>query len=221
MRDVHQDPGAQAELDALGLEVLPVVIQGDRHLVVAHVDQLREWLGLPPEDRRADWGDLVDAAERVLRAFERVLTQLPDDRISDPTPNRGRDMRNMTVNVFGLMEELINTMDKGHFSYQAHKDHDATYAGYGSVRELQTYAAAARERWVARARRVAPGDVNGFVTTDRKGDITQYLALDAGARHAAGHLRQAYQFLRQIGVEPEGEMTAEEMAPIQVQTSLY
>lgn len=221
MRDVHQDPGAQAELDALGLEVLPVVIDGDRHLVVGHVEQLREWLGLPPEDRRADWSALVSAAERVLLAFERVLTQLPDERIIDPTPNRGRDMRNMTVNVFGLMEELVNTMETGHFSYQAHKDHDATYVGYRSVRELQEYARGARERWAARARRMTPDEVDATVRTDRKGDMTQYLALDAGARHAAGHLRQAYQFLRQIGIEPQAEMTVEEMAPIQVQTSLY
>ena len=221
MRDVHQDAGAQAELDALGLEVLPVVVRGDRRLVVAHPQQLVEFFGLPPEDRTAEWTDLVDAAERVLLAFERLLTQLPEDRIHDPTPNRGRDMRNMTINVFGLMEELIHCMDSCQFSYQAHKDHDATYVEYASVRQLREYAAQARERWVARARRVGPDEVDAYVTTDRKGDVTQYLALDSGARHAAGHLRQAYQFLRDIGIAPMDELTVEQMRPIQVQTSLY
>jgi hypothetical protein len=119
------------------------------------------------------------------------------------------------------MEELIVTMDTGHFSYQAHKGHDKKSADFHKVSELQAYAKDARERWVARARRVTPDEIDGFVSTDRKGDMTQYLALDAGARHAAGHLRQAYQFLREIGIEPDDEMTAEEMAPIQVQTSLY
>ena len=221
MRDVHEDAAAQAELDALGLEVLPVVIQGDRHLVVAHPDQLFAFFGLPPEDRNAEWTELVDAAERVLLAYERLLTQLPEARIYDPTPNRGRDMRNMTINVFGLMDELVSCMDRGHFSYQAHKDHDATYVDYTSVRQLREYAAAARERWIARARRVGPDEVDAYVTTDRKGDVTQYLALDSGARHAAGHLRQAYQFLRDIGIEPQDELTLEEMRPIQVQESLY
>jgi hypothetical protein len=157
----------------------------------------------------------------VLLAFERMLTQLPDDRIYDPTPNRGRDMRNMTINVYGLMEELINCMDRNHFSYQGHKDHDATYVNYSSVAQLREYAADARKRWVERARRVRPEEADAYVTTDRKGDVTQYLALDSGARHAAGHLRQAYQFLRDIGIEPKDELTLEQMKPIQVQTSLY
>ena len=217
---MHNNPAAQAELDALGLEVLPVVIQGDRHLVVGHVAQLREWLGMPPEEG-AQWHELVDAAERVLMAFEILLTQLPDEHITDPTPNRGRDMRNMTVNIFSLMEELIVTMDTGRFSYQAHKDHDKKSVDFHTTAELIAYAHDARRRWAERARRVGPDEIDGFVSTDRKGDLTQYYALDAGARHAAGHLRQAYQFLRQIGIEPHDEMTREDMAPIQVQESLY
>ena len=218
---MHNNPAAQAELDALGLEVLPVVILPDgRSLVVGHVAQLREFLGMPPEEAKP-WHELVDAAERVLMAFEILLTQLPDDKITLPTPNRGRDMRNMTVNIFSLMEELIVTIDTGHFSYQAHKDHDAKSVNFTKTAELIAYAKDARERWAKRAREVAPDEVDAFVSTDRKGDLTQYLVLDAGARHAAGHLLQAYQFLRQLGMEPHEPMTREEMKPIQVQESLY
>lgn len=217
---MHQDPGAKAELEALGLEVLPLVVQGDRHLVVGHVEQLREWLGLPP-DAHADYGELVAASERVLVAFERLLAQLPDERITDPTPNRDRDMRDMTVNVFSLMDVLVTAMDTGHFSYQAHKEADALSGRFRTAAELIAYARGTRERWAARARQVRREDAEGLVTTDRKGDLTQYLVLDAGARHAAGHLRQAYQFLRQLGIEPVDELTAEAMAPIEIQTSLY
>jgi uncharacterized damage-inducible protein DinB len=217
---VYRDPSAKAELDALGLEVLPLVVQGDRHLVVGHVDQLREWLGLP-EDAHAEYADLVAACERVLRAFEGLVAQIPDERLTDPTPNRGRDMRSMTVNVFSLMEVLITAMDTGHFSCQAHKEADAQSGRFRSGAELVAYAREIRERWSARARQVSRAEAERPVTTDRKGDMTQYLILDAGARHAAGHLRQAYQFLREIGIEPASELTAEAMAPIEIQTSLY
>src|SRR5262249_28027643 len=200
--------------------VLPVVIQGDRHVVVGHVAQLREFLGMPPEEG-AEWNDLVDAAERVLLAFERLLTQLREEDITKPTPNRGRDMRNMTVNIFSLMEELIVTMRTKHFSYQAHKDHDKISVDMKSVADLRAYAKHAREKWIAAARAFPRERIDEPITTDRKGDLTQYQALDAGSRHAAGHLRQAYAFLRQLGIEPIDEMTREEMAPIQVQESLY
>lgn len=217
---MYQDPSAKAELDALGLEVLPVVVQGDRHLVVGHVEQLRAWLGLPPETH-AEYADLVAASEKVLTAFERLLAQLPDERITDPTPNRGRDMRDMTVNVFSLMDGLITAMDTGHFSYRAHKEADAQSGRFRSAGELIAYAREIRERWFARALRLSSEDAERLVTTDRKGDLTQYLILDAGARHAAGHLRQAYEFLRQIGIEPANELTAEAITPIEIQTSLY
>ncbi len=217
---MHLDPSAQAELDALGLEVLPVVIQGDRHLVVGHVAQLREWLGMPPEDG-ASWHDLVDAAERVLMAFELLLEGLPDDKITLPTPNRGRDMRNMTVNIFSLMQELIVCMDTGHFSYAAHKEHDKIAVDFTKTSELIAYAKDLRQRWAARAREVKPEEMDGFVSTDRKGDLTQYLVLDAGARHAAGHLLQAYQFMKDIGLPVKEALSREEMKPIQVQESLY
>lgn len=220
MRDAHEDPTAQAELDALGLDVLPVVVRGDRHLVVGHVEQLREWLGLPAEDG-PEWSALIDATERVLLAFERMLRQLPEESITLPTPNRGRDMRNMTVNVFGFLEELIVAMDTGRFSYRDFKERDARSVDLHRVSELLEYARNARERWIARARRVPPEEVGARVVTDTKGDVTQYLALDSGGRHAAGHLRQAYEFLRQLGIEPVDEMTVDRMAPIRVQSSLY
>jgi hypothetical protein len=217
---VHNNPAAQAELDALGLEVLPVVIQGDRHVVVGHVAQLREFLGMPPEEG-AQWHELVDAAERALMAFELLLEQLPDDKIALPTPNRGRDMRNMTVNIFSLMQELIVCMDTGHFSYAAHKEHDKIAVNFTKTSQLIEYARDLRKRWAERARRVTGDDIDGFVSTDRKGDMTQYFVLDAGARHAAGHLMQAYQFMRDQGIEPAEPLTREDLRPIQVQESLY
>jgi hypothetical protein len=200
--------------------VLPVVIQGDRHVVVGHVEQLREFLGMPP-GIHAEWSVLVAATNKVLKAFEALLTKLPDERITDPTPNRGRDMRDMTVNVFSLMECLIDAMNNNHFSYMKHKEMDATSPRFKKTSELIEYAGEIRERWLARAMKVSREEVDRLVTTDRKGDQTQYLALDSGGRHAAGHLRQAYQFMRQIGIDPGPDLTAEDIAPIQVQTSLY
>jgi hypothetical protein len=218
---VHNDKAAQAELDALGLEVLPVVILPDgRSLVVGHVAQLREFLGMPPEEGKP-WHELVDAAERALMAFELLLTQVPDEKITLPTPNRGRDMRNMTVNIFSLMQELIVCMDTGHFSYAAHKDHDKVSVNFTKASELIAYAQDLRQRWAKRAREVAPDEIDAFVSTDRKGDLTQYLVLDAGARHAAGHLMQAYQFMRDQDIEPAEPLTREDLKPIQVQESLY
>lgn len=102
-----------------------------------------------------------------------------------------------------------------------HKEADAQSPRFRISSELIAYAREIRERWLARALRVSRAEVDGLVTTDRKGDVTQYMALDSGARHAAGHLRQAYQFMRQIGIDPGEDLTAEAIAPIQVQISLY
>ncbi|MGH2490291.1 MAG: hypothetical protein ACRDF9_02170, partial [Candidatus Limnocylindria bacterium] len=91
---------------------------------------------------------------------------------------------------------------------------------FGTVADLIDFARDTRDRWLQRISRLTLEEAERPVMTKR-GIPTQYQVLDLVACHVAGHLRQTYAFLRQIGVEPRQEMTVEEMAPIAVQRELY
>jgi hypothetical protein len=217
VRDIWKDATAKAELDALGLDAVPVVVRGTEYLEVFHVDQLREWLGMSHEAADASYLDVVAACERVLKSFESCLLQLPDAQITAPTPNRGRDMRDMTLNIYGGVAELARAMDSGRFETHGFA---GPQRGFANAREMYEYAKGVRSEWVARALRVTPEEAGDLVKTER-GEVTQYQMLDVIARHSAGHLRQCYVFLREIGIMPVHEMSDAEIAPIDVQKALY
>lgn len=181
------------------------------------MDQLRQWLGLSDEAADASYLDLVAACERVLKGFESCLQQLADEQITAPTPNRGRDMQDMTLNIYGGVAELTRAIDSGRFETHGFAGPQRSFS---SAREMHAYATAVTEEWVARALRVSPDQAGDLVQTER-GEVTQYQMLDVIARHSAGHLRQCYAFLRQIGITPTHEVSDDEMAPIDVQKALY
>jgi hypothetical protein len=193
------------------------VVRGNERLEVFHVDQLREWLGVAADEDGASYLDLVAACERVLKSYEACLLQLPDEHITSPTPNRGRDMRDMTLNIYGGVAELTKAMDSGRFETHGFAGPQRSFE---SAREMYDFATVVRKDWVARALRVTEDEAGHIIETER-GEVTQHQMLDVIARHSAGHLRQCYAFLRQIGIEPSHEMSDAEMAPIDVQKSLY
>jgi hypothetical protein len=126
-------------------------------------------------------------------------------------------MRDMTLNIYGGVAELTRALDSGRFESHGFAGPERSFS---SAREMYDFATATRQAWVARALRITENESGQIVETER-GEVTQYQMLDVIARHSAGHVRQCYAFLRQIGVEPSHEMSDAEMAPIDVQKSLY
>jgi hypothetical protein len=218
VRDIHADAEAAAEHRALGFDSVPVAVQGDRRLEIYHVDQLREWLGLAMDEEAPGYLDLVAACERVLKAVERAILQVPDAHLGSPTPNRGRDVRELAYNIHAPLWTVADSLDTGVYRTAAKSFDNSRY--FASVADLAEFARVVRQRWLARALRATPMEIDAVVST-RRGDLTQLQLLDFQARHAAGHLRQLYVFLRDLGIEPDRELTAAEMAPISLTEDVF
>ncbi len=176
------------------------------------MDQLRAFLGLPPSQAGASYQQLVSATNRVLEAVERAVRQVPTVRLSDPTPNRGRDLRELVFNIHDRILPMAGALDTSYYDW-SHKDDYAPSRRFRTAEDLAAFCSEVRTAWVQRASQVGDDLAEEMVETDR-GLVTHFQLLDSQAFHAAQHLRQIYVFLRQIGIEPVGEMTAAEMAPI-------
>ncbi|MHB0871398.1 MAG: hypothetical protein ACYC66_12090 [Chloroflexota bacterium] len=187
--------------------------------MILHVDQLREFLGLPAEDLGATYQALLPALERVLQAVERAVLRLPSERLGDPTPNRGRDLRELAFNIHDPVRAMAVSLDTGLFQWDTDRDFERSRA-LGSSEQLARFCREVRVGWVERARRVTAEEAERLVETPR-GAVTQLQLLESQAWHAAQHLRQVYLFLKQIGIIPDRELTAEEMAPIHLGDVLY
>jgi hypothetical protein len=192
--------------------VVPLAVLGDRHVLILHPDQLREFLGLPASDARASYRELADAMNRVLLAVEEAVRQVPSAMLSAPTPNRGRDLRELVFNIHDRIGPLVGALESGIYDWVS-GDEYALSRRFGTTAELAEYCREMRTRWFAGTGRVDTASAENTVET-KKGPVTHLQLLESRAFHSAQHLRQIYLFLHQIGITPAHEISADEMKPI-------
>jgi hypothetical protein len=210
---VFLDPAAKAEAEALGLAVVPVAVQGDRSILILHTDQLREFLGLPVSDARASYRELADAMNRVLVAVEEAVRLVPSEMLSAPTPNRGRDLRELVFNIHDRIGPMVDALASGVYPWVS-TDEYALSRRFGTTAELVSYCREMRTGWFEGTVAADVDRVENDTVETKKGPVTQLQLLESRAFHSAQHLRQIYVFLRQIGITPGREMSADEMKPI-------
>jgi len=193
---------------------LPVAVLGERRLPIFHVDQLRGFLGLAVAQKTASYQDYVAALERVLEGVERAVRQVPAENFATPTPNRGRDLAELVFNIHEPGHLMQESLDSGGFYWRTSADYERSRR-FKSTQDLAAFCREVRMGWFTRASAVDAETAGSTVQTE-KGPLTYQQVLESQAFHAAQHLRQIYVFLRQLGVEPAQELTAADMAPIEL-----
>jgi hypothetical protein len=179
-----------------------------------HVDQIRDFLGLPPAADAPEYQQYVAALERVLAGVERAVRQVPDADLHRPTPNRGRDLAELVFNIHDPIALMGKSLDSGRFEWRTESDYDRSRR-FSSIDELASFCRDVRVAWAARAAQVDPEAAAQTVETP-KGPLTNEQVLQAQAFHAAQHMRQIYVFLRELGIEPAKELGPADIDPIQL-----
>lgn len=187
-------------------------MQGKRHVLILHTDQLREFLGLEASKALASYRELSGAMNRILTAVETAVRQVPSEWLSNPTPNRGRDLRELVFNIHDRIPPMAESLDSGTYAWK-HGDDYGRSRRFRTTEDLAGFCSEVRTAWFRRAGLVDDDAAYEMVQT-RRGPVTHLQLLESQAFHAAQHLRQIYVFMRQIGIEPAGEMTAAQMAPV-------
>jgi hypothetical protein len=199
-------------LEALGLGVVPLAVQGDRYVLILHTNQLRDFLGLPASDARSSYRELASAMNRVLEEVEKAVRLVPSKMLSATTPNRGRDLRELVFNIHDRIGPMVDALNSGIYAW-AFGDEYALSHRFSSTAELAGYCREMRTGWFAGTNRIDGDPAENKVET-KKGPVTHLQLLESRAFHSTQHLRQIYVFLHQIGITPAHEISAEEMKPI-------
>lgn len=175
--------------EAAGRPIVPSLVVDGVTQPVLHVSQLADALGLgwrPPLPPSLLAGDTV----ALLAAWVAAIAPLDLDALLEPTPSRGRSLRNLTVNVCHPFELLPAAWDEGSFPWHPERDAEreaalttatavSGFAG-GIHRDWSAFVAAARDDL----------DVRDPVVTTPRGTAHYSVVLDTQRWHAAYHLRQ-------------------------------
>jgi hypothetical protein len=208
--DVASEPAARADLDRLGIPLVPaVVVGGDRYVHGWNPAALAALMGVSyVEPPRLAVPELAGRLDRVLDGAARALRQIPAGRLDDrPASGRERSVRQLVFHLFRVGLAYPDAMTTGHLPQEWLQEQ--VPPGKREPPDLLAYGASVRAQVAAFLAR--PGSAEGRVST-YYGDQTAHQLLERTTWHAAQHLRQLYAFLERAGVTPEAPLGAADWA---------
>jgi hypothetical protein len=163
---------------------------------ILHRSQLAALLGLPAPDE-GDAAELGRDAAGILAAWTEHLRGLPFALLLEPTPSRGRSLRNLTVNVFHPFELLPEAARTGSFDWDPQQD-GAREALLVDAGEVVAYAESAASGWRLFLEDARDADPQHTLASPR-GTITWSNLIAQQRWHAAFHYRQLLAVLAAAG----------------------
>ena len=207
---------------ALGARGVPVVAHGSEFVFAQNLEDVAKFVGLqgtghtrlPPDALITKW--LI-----VLGAVQRYIRQVPaarlDERVID---NRDRSIRMMGHHVFRIAEAFLECAVDG-AEYTAEQAKAETDAGTTFTSEqIATYGedvmARLRRWWNELSDRTCGQPVNTFF-----GVQPVHMLFERSTWHSAQHARQLVAVLERFGIEPEGRLSATDLAGLPLPERLW
>ena len=216
------DPTGRERLLKLGARAVPVLAQGDRYIFCQNLEDVAEFVGLqgsghtplPPAALMTKWIS-------VLRAAQRYIRQLPDERLVERAiDSRDRSIRLLSHHIFRIGEAFLQTAVDD-VEYRVNNANippeDGTFttgeqiAGYGDamIERLESW-------WSRLEDKSCRQTVKTFY-----GAPPMHQLFERSTWHSAQHTRQLIAVLERFGIEPEGWLTAEELAGLPLPEGLW
>jgi hypothetical protein len=220
--DVLNDSGGRERLLALGVRNVPVVSKGDQFVFGQNLEDVAEFVGLhgtghtplPPEQLITKWVN-------VLRSAQRYIRQIPNDRINERViPNRDRSIRLLSHHLFRIGEAFLETaVDGVEYAVQLANvpPKDGTFmTGDEIARYGDTVIARLQKWWDGLADKSCRQKVKTFF-----GMQPIHMLYERSTWHSAQHVRQLAAVLERYGIEPDGRLTAEDLAGLPLPERLW
>jgi hypothetical protein len=220
--DVMNDPGGLEKLLALGVRNTPVIAKGESYVFGQNLEDVAEFVGLqgtghkplPPVELIKKWIN-------VLRATQRYLRQMPTARMNERVvENRDRSIRLLSHHVFRIGEAFLESAIDGVEYSITHANAppaDGTFltgaeiADYGEevIRRLQRWWDAEKDKTLA------------YQIKTYYGMQPMHAVFERSTWHSAQHARQLIHVLERFEIEPNGRLTAHDLAGLPLPERLF
>jgi hypothetical protein len=216
---VEADPGALAELERLGVPLVPAVGVGGRAVHGWNPEGYAALLGaeyrpavkLPPRD-------LAARLDRILANAERLIAGLPEPVLDWRPPQRDRSLRDLGYHVFRLALAFADAMDTGTLpeawlqeTAPADLRDGAAIARYGAL------VLGRLSRWLERA---GDGEFARMISV-YYGPQSGHDLLERTTWHAAQHLRQLHALAAERGLAPAEPLPLADLEGLPLPASLW
>ena len=216
------DVGGREKLLALGARSVPVVAHGGEFVFAQNLEDVAKFVGLqgtgharlPPDALITKWLVVLGAVQRYIRQVPAVRL---DQRVID---NRDRSIRMIGHHVFRIAEAFLESAADG-AEYTAEQARAETDAGRTFTSEqIAAYGgdvmARLRRWWDDLSDRTCGQPVNTFF-----GVQTVHMLFERSTWHSAQHARQLVAVLERFGIEPDGRLSATDLAGLPLPERLW
>lgn len=216
------DIGGREKLLALGARSVPVVAHGSEFVFAQNLEDVARFVGLqgtgharlPPDQLITKWLVVLGAVQRYIR---QVPTTRLDERVID---NRDRSIRMIGHHVFRIAEAFLESAADG-AEYTAEQARAETDGGRTFGREqIAAYGgdvmARLRRWWDELSDRTCAQPVSTFF-----GVQTVHMLFERSTWHSAQHARQLVAVLERFGIEPDGRLSAADLAGLPLPERLW
>jgi hypothetical protein len=207
----------------VGKPTVPSMLLDGRPVPVIHPVQVAGIIGMAdPSGGPEPWLPLAWDVAAILDDWVRLLPSYSEEALLAPTLSRGRNSRNLTVNVCRPIALLPTAFREGFFAWYTGEADLQVEAYLRSVEEVTAYARAASDAWQGWLLEVSEeeGLPDPFVTSTR-GDTSFSDLVRSQRFHAAFHHRQITDFLVTEGVAVERQLDVAAMGGIGLPEALY
>ena len=209
--NVHGNEAGMQALCELGARSVPIVARGGEFVYAQSIADVVRFLELDIRlHEKLSPQELVDKLDLVLAAATRYVRQIPPDRVDKPFRNRNRPIRLLAHHVFRIPEGFLESMRDGRvLTYERimQPPEDALRTTEDLARYGEGVRAAVRQWWKS-----YPDSSCGQMMDTYFGRHRVHEVLERSAWHPAQHARQLMLLLDELGIEPDGRLSAEDLA---------
>ncbi|HXG03381.1 MAG TPA: DinB family protein [Candidatus Binatia bacterium] len=201
------------------MPLVPAVAVGDRAVHGWNPEAYARLLGVgyrrPP---RLEPAELARRLDRILEAATALVGVLPDPALGFTPPERERRLGDLAYHLFRVAASFPDALEQGVLPEAWFQE--AAPAALGRVEPLAAWGASVRERlrnWLA----AAPPATYERVVAVYYGPQDAHELLERTTWHAAQHLRQLYDLVDRLGIEPPRPLPADALAGLPLPEAVW
>ena len=201
--NVLEDEEGLAELRRLGARSIPVLSRGDGWTFAQNISAVVKFL-----DLKEQTGPTLSAPELIARlqlfvaTAQRLIAQMPDDRLTTEVPNRPRSYRVLGHHIFRIPEVFVDTAQGATLTHEAlMSDPPATMGSAAIAAYGADVGARLAAWWDAKADKSGRDQVSTYY-----GPQTLHEVLERTTWHCGQHVRQWVMLLGMNGVTPDNPL---------------
>ncbi len=208
-------------MQALGIRNVPVTVLGGEVVIGFNRDALTRLFDLSGKkpERVAD-SRLFETFDKILGAVIRGALQVPPERLLWSSPDRGRPLKVFCYHILADPNHVLDAIATQRYDGSFKLAYGEASERFSTMEDIARFGEETGSRLKA-AKKSFTAETLDRIIEGYAGQTNGHELLHQVLSHTAHHLRQLYEMLRMIGVEPKSPLSGEDFKGIPMPKELW